>query len=355
MENRQFNPNNPGVGNGTYFGLPFGVEESALVLLSAPWEVTTSYGGGTAQGPDAILEASLQVDLYDVHHPGGWEKGIGTIEIDDTWMNRNTRLREEARKVILHLEAGGDPCEEYVQRKLRRVNEAGGQLNEYVYQQAAHWLSRGKKVGLVGGDHSVPLGLIRAVAERYPGVGVLHLDAHADLRDAYEGFTFSHASIMYNVLQQIPAVSALVQVGIRDFCDDELALAQAEARVSQFTDHDLSARRFEGTSWHTLCMQIVERLPQQVYVSFDIDALTPENCPHTGTPVPGGLTFPQAVYLLYQVVVSGREVVGFDLCEVAPAPLPITTPLSVSVPQPNTWDANVGARILYKLCNLTLL
>ena len=283
----------------------------------------------------------MQVDLYDIHYPGGWERGIGTLEMDDTFQPRSARLRQEALRVMSHLEGGGSPESELMQRRLRRINEASAELNDYVYGEAKRWLDAGKKVGVVGGDHSVPLGLIRAVAGRYPGVGILHVDAHADLREAYEGFTYSHASIMYNALHEAPGVGALVQVGIRDFCDEELEVARADERVVQFTDYELAAAQFEGETWRTVCDRIVAALPRQVYVSFDIDGLSPDNCPHTGTPVPGGLSFREAVYLLAAVVESGREIVGFDLCEVGPS-------------RDGEWDANVGARVLYKLCNLTL-
>ena len=227
-----FDPNAPGINNGCYFGLPFTPEEAQLVLLPVPWEVTASYGGGTASAPDAILDASMQVDLYDIHYPGGWERGIGTLEMDDTLQPRSARLRQEALRVMSHLEGGGSPESELMQRRLRRINEASAELNDYVYGEAKRWLDAGKKVGVVGGDHSVPLGLIRAVAGRYPGVGILHVDAHADLREAYEGFTYSHASIMYNALHEAPGVGALVQVGIRDFCDEELEVARADERES---------------------------------------------------------------------------------------------------------------------------
>ena len=146
---------------------------------------------------------------------------------------------------------------------------------------------------------------------------------------------------MYNALHEAPGVGALVQVGIRDFCDEELEVARADERVVQFTDYELAAAQFEGETWRTVCDRIVAALPRQVYVSFDIDGLSPDNCPHTGTPVPGGLSFRAAVYLLAAVVESGREIVGFDLCEVGPS-------------RDGEWDANVGARVLYKLCNLTL-
>lgn len=133
-----------------------------------------------------------------------------------------------------------------------------------------------------------------------------------------------------------------MQVGIRDYCDEEVALAESEERVVQFSDHSLATAKFEGTTWAAQCEKIVSSLPQRVYVSFDIDGLSPDNCPHTGTPVPGGLGFNKAVYLLDSVVRSGRRIVGFDLVEVAPSG------------EGDEWDANVGARMLFKLCGLIL-
>ena len=339
-----FDPNAPGVNNGNFFGMPFTPEEARLVLLPVPWDVTVSYREGTAYGPDAILDASMQVDLYDVHHPGGWKQGIGTLPADDMLELRGRRLREDARRVIEHWEQGGSPDNESVRRKIQRVNEGSARLNEYVYREVSRWMAAGKKVGVVGGDHSVPLGAVRAAAERHPGLGILHVDAHADLREAYEGFAYSHASIMYNVLHEVPGIASLVQVGVRDFCDDEAALAAAEPRVAMFDDYALGEARFRGESWNDICGRILAGLPEKVYVSFDIDGLAPQYCPHTGTPVPGGLSFAEAVYLLRALALSGREIVGFDLCEVAPAPS-----------GEDEWDANVGARMLYKLCNFALL
>lgn len=341
MDKVNFDINGPGIDNGSYFGLPFDPEEAALVLLSVPWEVTTSYGGGTSAGPEAMVKASLQLDFYDVHHPGGWMQGIGTVPTEEKILRESKRLRDDAARVIAHLEKGGAVGDDTVSRRIARVNEGSEWLNDYVYRTACHWLDKGKSVGVVGGDHSVPFGLIRAGAERHPGLGILHIDAHADLRAGYEGFTYSHASIMYNAMTRIQGIGSLVQVGVRDFSDGEKEFYQADERISMFTDHLLCEGRFKGESWDTACGRIVDRLPEAVYVSFDIDGLTPENCPHTGTPVPGGLSFNEAVYLVNKVAESGRQIVGFDLCEVAPGPH-------------DEWDANVGARMLYKLCNLTL-
>lgn len=341
MSIEDFDPNGTGIDNGNYFGLPFTPASSRLVLLSVPWDVTASYGGGTCYAPDAIIGASMQLDLYDVHNPQGWREGIGTLGIDYQIQDDSIRLREDAKKVMMHLEGGGKVTDDHVKRKIERVNAASEALNQYVYAKANEWIDKGKIVGVVGGDHSTPLGLIRAVADHHGEIGILHLDAHADLRKCYEGFEYSHASIMYNVVTKIDNVSKIVQVAIRDRCDSEQELADLNPKIDMVDDYALAQNRFCAVSWDAQCEQIVGKLPQKVYVSFDIDSLSPDNCPHTGTPVAGGLSFHEAVYLLYKVVASGRSIVGFDLCEVTPG-------------TDSEWDANVGARILYKLCNLTL-
>jgi agmatinase len=219
---------------------------------------------------------------------------------------------------------------------LATVNQACEAMNQWVYSQTLELLAGGKRIGLVGGDHSIPLGYIRALTEQAPEFGILHIDAHADLRQAYQGFTYSHASIMYNVLQ-LPQVTRLVQVGIRDVCEAEVALIQAAGdRVVPHYDTHLKENRYAGVPWQYQCQTIVAALPERVYVSFDIDGLDPKLCPHTGTPVPGGLELAEVFYLLRQVVASGRQIIGFDLSEVGNG----------------EWDGNVGARVIYKLSSL---
>ncbi len=329
---KDFDPDGVGVDNGNYFGFPFDEKEARLVLLSVPWDVTASYGGGAAFG----------LDFYDPVSPGAWRKGIATVPIDYSLQDRSTRLRPDAKKIMESLEEGGIAFEDYLApRRLERINAASAELNRAVYEASAARLDAGHLVGLVGGDHSTPLGLIKAVAEREPGVGVLHLDAHCDLRKAYEGFDYSHASIMYNVLQEAPGVAKIVQVGQRDYSEEERRLALSSPRVELFDDFSLCTRRFAGETWNAVCDSIVERLPERVYVSFDIDVLAMEHCPATGTPVPGGLTFNEAVWLVDRIAQSGRRIVGFDLCEVAPA-------------REGTADANVGARVLFRLCGIAL-
>lgn len=341
MELKPFDPDGVGIDNGTYFGLPFQPETAALVLISAPWDVTVSYGAGTAFGPDAVIEASTQLDFYDQLSPGAWRRGIATADVDYSLQDESQRLRADAEKVIAHLEGGGSPDDDYVVRKVRRVNEGCAAMNANISEQARRWLDAGKIVGLVGGDHSTPYGLIRALGERHDGFGILHIDAHCDLREAYEGFEFSHASIMFNVLRDVPQVTKIVQVAVRDFSEAEAALAAASERVETFDDLSLAAAEFRGETWDAQCRRIADTLPGEVYVSFDIDGLSFDNCPHTGTPVPGGLAFNKAVWLVDTIVRSGRRIVGFDVVEVCPvADQPI--------------DAITGARVLWKLCGQAL-
>ncbi|MEG1635182.1 MAG: agmatinase family protein [Rikenellaceae bacterium] len=341
--NENFDPNNLSIVNGNYFALPFEPENSDLVIISVPWDATVSYREGASLAPDAIIDASAQVDLYDPHNPHGYKCGIATIPIEEEIMLSNKFCRRDAVKVIEHLSEGGLSTDDEISKKLKRVNDGSVVVNEYVHKTAAKWLEKGKKVALVGGDHSSPLGLIKAVGEKYEGFGVLHIDAHADLREAYEGFTYSHASIMYNSLREVPQIGKLVQVGVRDFCDSEMEIIESNPKIKTFFDHIISSRMFCGETWSSVVDDIISNLPSKVYVSFDIDGLSPFNCPSTGTPVPGGISYEASVFLINRIVESGREIVGFDLCEVAPHPS-----------GEDQWDANVGARVLFKLCNLAL-
>ena len=330
----EFNPDGIGIANGNFFGLPCTEEEADIVLVQVPWDATVSYGKGTAGGPAAMLEASLQVDLYDEKIPGAADMKVWTLPQDSRIEELNRGTRALAEKVIGALEAGEDQAS--LAGLCAEVNGCSQMLNDYVERTAGKYLSRGCRVAVIGGEHSVPLGLIRALAERHPGMGILHVDAHSDTREAYEGFTYSHASIMYNVKREVPGVSRITQVGIRDFCAAEHALISSGDLFAPFTDFRLKEMLFNGTPWNGVCDRIIETLPREVYVSFDIDGLTPEYCPGTGTPVPGGLTFAQADWLLYRLAVSGRKIVGFDLCEVASG-------------GNGDWDANSGVRMLFKL------
>lgn len=336
-----FDPNAAAVPGSGAYGLPHTPEQARVVLVPVPFEATTSYGGGTADGPVTLLDASRQVDLFDIETGRPYESGIAMLDGPADVRAWNDQAQELARPLI---EAGGtDPSNPAHVRALEQINALCAQMNDWVYRTAKHWLAQGKLVGTVGGDHSTPFGAIQAHAEKYPGMGVLHLDAHADLRDTYEGFTWSHASIMFNVYKRVPMARPLVQVAIRDLCDDEHRLIESSAGgIVTFFDATLAAKRFDGVPWNRQVDEIAGKLPKDVYLSFDIDGLDPTLCPHTGTPVPGGLSFAEVCALVAGVVRSGRRIVGFDLTEVAPGP------------EGDEWDGNVGARLLYKMIGWAL-
>lgn len=336
---QNFDPNGIGQLNDGMYGLPFSLEECDTVLIPVPWEVTVSYGGGTAKGPEAILEASYQVDLYDPFVKDAWKKGIGMDELNEEVLEKSETLRRQAEEYIEALSKGADENAPELVKVAGLIRSECLWLNDWVRLRALHFLKQNKCVGLVGGDHSTPLGMMQALAETVGNFAILQIDAHADLRNAYEGFEFSHASIMFNALK-IREVEKLVQVGIRDYCEEELEIIHASnGRVRTFFDRDIKYAQFNGDSWDRICNRIVNELPQNIYLSFDIDGLDPKLCPNTGTPVAGGFEVEQVLFLLEKVVSSGRRIVAFDLNEVSPA-------------EDNDWDANVAARILYRLANL---
>jgi agmatinase len=247
---------------------------------------------------------------YDVAHP----------DISD--LNKKAMGLVEKRRL-------GEPIE------VSAINEISCQVSQLVGERILSHRKNGQWVGILGGDHSCPLALMEILGREEGPFGILHIDAHHDLRKAYEGHTFSHASIMYNALAMVPEITRLVQVGIRDFSFEEQDLAKNlwPGRVEVFYDRFIQQEKFAGRPYWDVADQILSGLPDKVYVSFDIDGLDPTLCPGTGTPVPGGLAYQEALGLLSLLVKKGKKIIGFDLCEVGP----------------QSWDLNVGARLLYQL------
>jgi len=322
------------------FGVPCASEKARIHITPVPWEVTTSYGAGTAQGPQLIRKASEQVDLFDIETGKAYEAGIYMEDQPTSILELNDQLKPLAQE-IMELRTQNSSDQSQIEGLLAQVNQGSRQMTEWVYQQTRNLLHRGKWPVLLGGDHSTPLGAIQAVCEYYGSkVGVLHVDAHADLRKSYQGFEQSHASIMRNVLELPAAPRKLVQVGIRDFCEEEFDFIQSQAGIIKtFFDLDIKRELFEGNTWNGLCQQIAGELPENVYISFDIDGLDPALCPGTGTPVPGGLSMNEAFYLLASLHRAGKKIVGFDINEV-----------SAARDSEDEWNGNVGARLLYKMC-----
>ncbi|MCJ8276087.1 MAG: agmatinase family protein [Bdellovibrionales bacterium] len=338
-----FDPNATGNSQNGVFSLPYNQEESQLVLLSVPWEVTTSYGDGTSYGPDAVLESSKQLDLCDALYGTFYEKGIYQIPSEPKHIEAGKILKYKARIIRDRLETGEDLREEE-QKIQEEINQASDKTNQWVYENSKSIIDQNKFCGVIGGDHSSPFGLIKALKEKYNDISILHVDAHHDLRKAYQGYKYSHASIMYNVMEELEPHS-LVQFGIRDFCPEEHEYAKSHKSVFTYYDSEVALNVLENnTSWTQIMTEAFSKLSDHVYISFDIDGLSPDLCPNTGTPVPGGLSFHQMETLLYNLSQCGKKIIGFDLCEVSPQ----------QSDELDGWDGNVGARVLFKLCGALL-
>lgn len=335
MEN--FDPNGVGMANGNIFGFPYNEDDATIVIVPVPWDATASYGKGTSDGPEAILTASTQLDFYHPNLERAYDTRVFMAPISEEWKAINADCCERSKRYIHALETQGEEMATLrFGNDVAHINQAHEALRENLKQRALQILDAGKIPAVLGGEHSTPLGLIQALNERYEHFGVLQIDAHADLREAYEGFNQSHASIMDNVLKTCDNMQKLVQVGIRDVSEREVNYSHENDRIQTFFDWDLKNEHYHGKTWHDQVQHIISFLPHHVYLSFDIDGLKPELCPHTGTPVAGGFELQEIRFLLFQLVASGRTIIGFDLNEVAPG-------------ESGDWDANVGARALWEL------
>ncbi len=350
------------------FGLDVDPRTAGVHVIPVPWDATASYRKGTHRAHAAVLAASRQIDLFDLEYGRPYEAGIALLDAHPELGPANAEASERADRVLAVGGEIGDDAELAADRA--RVDELGARVNAIVRARTAATLEAGKLPVVLGGDHSVPFGAYQAADEHVGasgGWGLLHVDAHADLRPAYEGFTWSHASIFHNALAHT-AVERLVQFGIRDFSEAEYdAIRGSEGRVHTVFDQDWARVRSTGGDLAALVRTALERLPRQVWISIDIDGLDPELCPSTGTPVPGGLGWHDVLLVLHELAASGRRVIGCDLCEVNPgiAPRPSAGSSRPGGPElepradatqdaGDTWDAIVGARLLYKLIGCAL-
>lgn len=266
-----------GEGHGTpgrYGGLPdkyATLSASKIVIVPVPFDLTTTYQHGTNQGPAALIEASRNMELYDIETASSiYEYGIHT-----------------ANPVV------AASCDE---------------LRATLYKRVSSLLALSKFVVTVGGEHSISFSPIRAHAEKFPGLSILQVDAHADLQMAYEGNPWSHASVMARV-RELEDISSVVSVGLRSLSLEELPLVE---RKKTFFAHDLDHQGL----WID---KVVDQLAPDVYLTFDLDGFDCSLMPSTGTPEPGGLFWHQAMSLIHQVA-RKRRIVGCDIVELLPSP-----------------------------------
>jgi len=261
------------------------------VILPVPYERTTSYAGGTARGPEAIIEASRYVELYD------------------------EELESEPYRVGVHT---ADPLD------LTGLDAPASMAR---IEQAVHgWLERGKWVCVLGGEHTITTGCVRAALKRHPGLTVVQLDAHADLRDEYEGSPWSHACVMRRVHDLCPAVA----IGIRALSREEAKFARAQRKRILYA-HQM------GSDWPE---RALEGISGDVYLTFDLDFLDPSLMPATGTPEPGGGAYEPTLRFVRGLAGRAR-IVAMDLVELMPLP---------ALHAPNFS----AARLLYKILGYCL-
>jgi len=333
-----FDPSGVGISNGNIFGFPVTEKEADIILIPVPFDATASYGKGTSKGPEQILEASTQLDFFHPDFENAHDIKVFMLPSSKEALKMNNELVVEAVRYIDFLENGGNLAESNEFNEIvSTINDAQLAIKEQVKSKSKAYLDANKIVGVIGGEHSVPLGLLEALNDKYnEGFGVLQIDAHADLRTDYEGFKQSHASIFFNALE-CANLKKLVQVGIRDVAPVEIDLINnSKGRIKTYFDFEIKEELFKGNTWSAIVEQIVNDLPNNVYISFDIDALHPSLCPNTGTPVPGGFQLEEIRFLFKKLADSGKKIIGFDLCEVANG-------------NNSDWDANVGARALWEL------
>jgi agmatinase len=288
-----------------FLGLPTAVSDlqtAAIAIVQAPYEHTVSYGGGTKQGPKAILDASRYVEFYDdeTHRELCFDVGIATTKPIDFGNN--------------------------VDRKALTL----------ISRRVAALIERGKFVVTLGGEHTISSAPISAHARHYKNLSVLQFDAHADLREEYEGSEFSHASVIARVCEFMNPRN-VTQVGIRALCKEEAQFIR-EKQINTFTMSAIR-RGLHGTEW---AKAVVATLTDEVYITFDVDGLDPSIIPSTGTPEPDGLTYNEAIAVIREVVASGRRIVGLDVVELAPIK-------GLTHPDLTT------ARLIYKILNLAYL
>jgi agmatinase len=332
MKERTFNPNGPAAKDSGIFGLPYKVAESNLIIIPIPWDATSYQKSNAFLGPRVILSESKFVELYDKNLKGFYKSGIAFVESSKIIK----RLNNKARKLVQKARSNE------FDNRLNKIDKWCNDMNSYVFETTKKYLDMNKLVGLIGGDHSISFGSVKAHLDKYPKMGLLQLDAHCDLRNSFEGFTYSNASVMNNILSNTN-INKLVQVGVRGMCEEEfLRINDAKDKIRVFYDIEIAERKSKGDSWMDICKEIASCLPSDVYLTCDIDVLTPALCPNTRTPIPGGITYNEIILLLKSLTTNGKKIVGFDIVETSPNE------------NKSTIDGIVSANLLYQLCGWSL-
>ena len=329
-----------GVGEaGHLFGRPCSFAEATWVVLPVPWALTASGKGGAEHAPEAILSASPNIDYALPQLEASLDKlAVHMLPISLNWKKKHHELRPFVESYGIALQKEGASAYSKHRFWVKHIDEVCKDLRLWVQEQIAGLLQAKKSPVLLGGEHSLTAGAIDALLPYAPDMAILQLDAHMDLRPNYMGWTHSHASVMRNLLIKHKDLH-LVQVGVREYSREESLFAESlRGRVRTFYAEKLYEAYYKGKSWHNLCLDIIKPLPEKVYLSLDIDVLSPSHAPHTGTPALGGIDYNLLGYLIKQLACSGRKIMGMDLVEVVPDP------------RGHALDESLASQLLYRMC-----
>lgn len=264
-------------------------KSAKFVILPIPYEATVSYRGGTKEGPKAIIEASQYIELYD------------------------EELESEPYKAGIYTFPAVEPITSGPEYMLDRIQQIAEQI-----------INEGKLLVALGGEHSISVGILKALKKIHPELGVIYLDAHADLRDEYWGSKYSHASALRRIVEMFPKA---VHLGLRSLSKEEAEYIRKK-KLSVFSSIEIKSRV-------NRVLNFLKKFEENVYISIDLDVFDPSVIPAVGTPEPGGLSWYETITIL-RYICTNKKVIGFDLVELAPLPGNVTSEFTT-------------AKLIYKL------
>jgi len=304
------------------FGTPVNYIKSKIVILPIPFDGTSSYRKYSQNAPYKILEASNQVDLFDIDFGNLYRRNVYMEKISPLIIKINNYILSIQKKFFTSFDSA------------EKINSIMSANNNFIYKWTLNALNADKIPILLGGEHSIIFGAIQACFNVYKSreLSILHFDAHSDMRLNYDGFNYSHASIINNIQNRISTPKRIIQVGIRDVSYSEYKQIQLSNEIYSFLDKDIRKYKLLG-SFDVLSEDIIEKLGDLIYITIDIDGLDIPYCSNTGTPVPGGLNFDHIIHILSNIKKKKKRIIGADICETSSS----------------TLDSIVSMRLLYKL------
>ncbi|MBT3424691.1 MAG: hypothetical protein HOD63_13800 [Bacteroidetes bacterium] len=338
----EFDVNKAGPRADGIFALPFDLDESDAVIIPIPWDIS-SPNDGAANAPEAILEASKSLSLFQEKLEDAWKNGIFMHNIPLKWKESSYKLRKIRNRIERQFRKKlSEAKRAELITDCKNINLTSKLLNDWVEHISGEYLKSHKLVGLLGGDQAISSGFITALSRNYDNIGILHLDAYPNLYRSYEGLDYSDFSSMYHALK-LNQVKKLVLAGCREVTYEEKEVIDKNYQIIKYySDKYIKEKQFKGTTFKMLISEIISPLPKNVYISFDASVLQPHLMPQVGFPQPSGFSYEEISFLISELMQSGKRIIGFDLCGIRPKK------------ENENWDAQLGAQLLLELTSLMI-